>query len=136
MKYEDFLLSSRVKIDGTLLLEQTFLSTHLDFFLMLSSAVNIVGGGGQASYIAGNSVQDAIAHSRSSSSCHFMSFNIGWVEGAVVTATHETRQNGLRRAGLKPILPGSLLRFLDYALGASEREFAQCKLLLASMLLH
>ncbi|KAI5925744.1 polyketide synthase [Camillea tinctor] len=122
MTYDDFLLASRMKVDGTLALERAFASPHLDFFLMLSSAVNIVGASGQANYNAGNAVQDALAQARQGGSCHFMSLSIGWIEDAVHTADNDARLAGLRRAGLRPIQHDELERYFDYSLGASTSK--------------
>lgn len=93
MTYEDFLVASRVKVDGTLSLERIFASDHLQFFLMLSSAVNIVGASGQANYNAGNSVQDALARARNlpGQTCQYTSLSIGWIEDAVHTTRDEAR---------------------------------------------
>lgn len=94
MTYEDFLLASHVKVAGTLLLEHAFASPHLEFFLMLSSAVNIVGASGQANYNAGNSVMDALARARKSQGgkCQFTSLSIGWIEDALHTSNDKARQ--------------------------------------------
>ncbi|KAI1500661.1 polyketide synthase [Biscogniauxia marginata] len=122
MTYDDYLLASRMKVDGTLALERAFASPRLDFFLMLSSAVNIVGASGQANYNAGNAVQDAIAQAHRGGPCHFMSLSIGWIEDAIHTADNDARLSGLRRAGLRPILHDELSRYFDYALGASTSK--------------
>ncbi|KAG6368279.1 hypothetical protein INS49_002483 [Diaporthe citri] len=98
-------------------LERYFTSPHLDFFLMLSSAVVVTGARGQANYNAGNAVQDALAHTRAPG---FMSLNIGWIEDAIHTSKDKTRLQGLWRTGLRPILPHELERYLDYALGAAS----------------
>ncbi|KAL7625376.1 hypothetical protein AAE478_004593 [Parahypoxylon ruwenzoriense] len=116
MTYDDFRFTSRSKADGTLALERAFMSPSLDFFIMLTSAVNIVGASGQANYNAGNSVQDAAAQAHVGGSCHFMSLSLGWIEDAFHTADNEARLSGLRRAGLRPIRPGELSRCFDYAL--------------------
>ncbi|KUI60431.1 Lovastatin diketide synthase LovF [Cytospora mali] len=120
MTYEDFLLATRVKVAGTLALEKTFASPHLAFFLMLSSAVNVLGASGQANYNAGNSVQDAVSWARKGGHCRYMSLSPGWIEDAAFTVDDESRLNGLRRAGLRPISHDELSRYLDYALGAGE----------------
>ncbi|KAK7752884.1 Type I Iterative PKS [Diatrype stigma] len=122
MTYENYLAASKIKVEGTLALERTFSSPSLDFFVMLSSAVNIVGASGQANYNAGNSVQDAIAQAHRDSSCHFISLSIGWIEDAVHTADNQARLNGLRRAGLRAIRHDELSCILDYALGAAGRH--------------
>lgn len=122
MTYENYLAASKIKVEGTLALERAFSSPSLDFFVMLSSAVNIVGASGQANYNAGNSVQDAIAQAHRESSCHFISLSIGWIEDAVHTADNQARLNGLRRAGLRAIRHDELSCILDYALGAAGRQ--------------
>lgn len=117
MRFKDFNPVTLAKIEGTLALERYLASPHLDFFLMLSSAVVITGASGQANYNAGNAVQDALAHTRVPG---FMSLNIGWIEDAIHTSKDKTRLQGLWRTGLRPILPHELERYLDYALGAAS----------------
>ncbi|KAF3002248.1 t1pks [Neopestalotiopsis sp. 37M] len=120
MTYGDFSLASGVKVQGTLALERAFKTASLEFFIMLSSAVNIVGASGQANYNAGNAVQDALAQARQKDSCCYISLNIGWIEDAVHTAENNARLGGLGRSGLRAIKHDELLRFLDYALGCSK----------------
>ncbi|KAK7984416.1 hypothetical protein PG989_011818 [Apiospora arundinis] len=127
MTYNDFRLVSQVKVDGTLLLERAFGSPSLDFFLMLSSAANIVGTGGQANYNAGNAVQDALAQARRrrAGNCRYISLNIGWIEDAVHTTDNDARTSSLGRTGLRTIQSDELSRFFDYALGASSLSGAR-----------
>lgn len=122
MTHNDFLAASRIKIDGTVALEQALASPHLQFFVMLSSTVNIVGARSQSNYNAGNSVQDAISYVRRDSSCHFMSISLGWIDDAFHTATHGARLGALPRAGLRAIRSDELSRILDYTLGSTARR--------------
>ncbi|KAJ3579991.1 hypothetical protein NPX13_g583 [Xylaria arbuscula] len=122
MTHDDFLAASRIKIDGTIALEQAFASPALRFFVMLSSTVNIVGARSQSNYNAGNSVQDAISYMRKDSSCHFMSMSLGWIDDAFHTATHGARLGALPRAGLRAIQSDELSRILDYSLGYAARR--------------
>ena len=122
MTYDNFLVASKIKVEGTLALENIFSSPSLDFFIMLSSAVNIVGASGQANYNAGNSVQDALAQARQGSSSHFISLSIGWIEDAMHTADNQARLGGLRRAGLRPIQHDELSHIFNYTLGVSGRQ--------------
>ncbi|KAI0388909.1 polyketide synthase [Xylariaceae sp. FL0594] len=117
MTFESFKPVTLAKIQGTLNLEEAFATEHLDFFLMLSSAVVVTGASGQANYNAGNAVQDAIAHHRRPG---FISLNIGWIEDAIHTANDRTKLQGLWRTGLTPIAPQELLRYFDYLLGAAS----------------
>ncbi|AEO68274.1 polyketide synthase [Thermothielavioides terrestris NRRL 8126] len=117
--FDDFRLVSHVKTDGTLVLDRVFAGPQLQFFIALSSAVNIVGTAGQSAYNAGNAVKDAVARARGPG---YLSLNIGWIEDAVHTVSHEVRLQAIRRAGLRPISHAELSRFFDYALGAAAKH--------------
>ena len=95
MTHDEYLVASRIKVDGTLTLERTFASPHLVFIMTLSSASTIVGTSGQGNYNAGNTVQDALPHTHIDAPYNFMSLNIGWIEGALATADDKSRQRGL-----------------------------------------
>ncbi|THC88924.1 hypothetical protein EYZ11_011625 [Aspergillus tanneri] len=64
MTYSDFSAAVRPKVVGSLNLHNAFLTQHLDFFILLSSAAGIVGNSGQANYAAGCTFQDALARYR------------------------------------------------------------------------
>ncbi|KAI1329841.1 polyketide synthase [Xylariaceae sp. FL0255] len=120
MVFSDFLVPTRIKIDGTLALKRVFGSSpDLKFFMMLSSTCSIVGTSGQGNYNAGNAVQDSIPHTHSNNTCHFMTLNIGWIEDAVATVNDDLRGQGLSRAGLGCIKSEELSRFFDHALGVA-----------------
>ncbi|KJZ72764.1 hypothetical protein HIM_07839 [Hirsutella minnesotensis 3608] len=124
MTFDDFVAATLAKVKGTLNLEDVFTTPHLDFFLMLSSAVNITGASGQANYNAGNAVQDAMAHSRPPG---FMSLNIGWIEDAIHTSNDKIKLQGLWRTGLRPIQPEELSNFFDYLLEAASNKSSLCQ---------
>ncbi|KAI0020291.1 polyketide synthase [Xylariomycetidae sp. FL0641] len=115
MTWEAYRAASQMKVEGTLALEHAFASSDLEFFLMLSSAVNVVGARSQANYNAGNAVQDALARARRGKPCRYISLSLGWIEDAIATANHDARLRGLRHAGLRAISSEELSRFLDYA---------------------
>ncbi|PLB53458.1 ketoacyl-synt-domain-containing protein [Aspergillus steynii IBT 23096] len=119
--YEDFTTVTKIKVDGTLALHRVFASPDLAFFLSLSSISSLVGASAEASYNAGNAVQDALAHPdpNSSSQTRFITVNLGWSEGATLTVDDETRQGALRRAGFRLIGLEELIRFIDHVLGAA-----------------
>lgn len=122
MTYDDFLLASQVKVEGTLILECVFASSYLEFFLMLSSAVNIIGTSGQANYNAGNAAQDAMAQNCRSVPYRIISLNIGWIEDTIHTAGNNARLTHLRRYGLKAINHQELSRYFDYTLGSLNTD--------------
>jgi acyl carrier protein len=121
MTSHDFEVPLQTKLKGTLNLEDAFKNTNLDFFIMLSSAANIVGTSGQGNYNAGNSVQDALAHLSKSKDCHYLTFNLGMVEGTGHIEDHDTRNNWLYRAGLKMIQQADLDKMLEYILSPTAR---------------
>ncbi|OLN84398.1 Lovastatin diketide synthase LovF 12 [Colletotrichum chlorophyti] len=113
----------KAKVQGTLNLNEVFAPEGLSFFICLSSAVTVIGTSGQANYNAGNAVQDALAQfNRERGDCHYMSLNIGTIEGAEATADSQTRVQSLRRQGLTPIMPDELLGFFKYALSSEPRS--------------
>ncbi|KAL9031138.1 MAG: hypothetical protein Q9196_000814 [Gyalolechia fulgens] len=119
--YDDFRSVTKIKVDGTLALHRAFASSELTFFLSLSSVSSIVGASAEASYNAGNALQDALAHQEQlySGKTRFLTINFGWIEDAVLTANDETRQGALRRAGFSRTSSKELSRFFDYILFAA-----------------
>ena len=124
MTLEDFQIPLRPKVHGARHLHEAFSDTGLDFFLLLSSAVGLIGTGGQANYVAGNTFQDSFATCQPGSKTHFISLNIGMIEDAKVN--NRTRTESLRRQGLIPISSQELLAFLEYEMSTYGRE-RKCK---------
>ncbi|MCJ1404087.1 hypothetical protein MMC11_007312 [Xylographa trunciseda] len=114
MTLEDYQVPLQAKLHGTRNLYEAFENTPLDFFIMLSSAVGVLGTSGQANYSAGNVYQDAFASNQPNSKVHVTSLNIGMIEGA--QASTQTRVDSLSRQGLIPIKPDELLAVFDYVL--------------------
>lgn len=112
---------TKIKVDGTLALHRAFASSELAFFLSLSSVSSIVGASAEASYNAGNALQDALAHQEQqhSGKTRFLTINFGWIEDAALTVNDETRQGALRRAGFSLTSARELTRFFDYILVAA-----------------
>lgn len=120
----DFQVPLATKVHGTKNLHNAFSGGQLDFFVTLSSAIGILGTGGQANYAAGNTFQDAFANSQPTSHTSYISIDIGTVADA--KANTEVRNNNLRRAGLIPIENEELLGVLDYSMSAEARDH-HCK---------
>lgn len=117
--FDDFTGVTQSKVAGTLNLRHVFGSPDLAFFLSLSSVASIVGAQAEASYNAGNALQDSLAHQAPhlAASTRFLTVNFGWVEDAALTADDEIRQGALRRAGFCPTRSEELGRFFDHILG-------------------
>ncbi|KAL9122551.1 MAG: hypothetical protein Q9187_000894 [Circinaria calcarea] len=112
------------KMHGTRCLNRAFQTSPLDFFIMLSSLSGTVGSKGQANYAAGNTFQDAVAHNEMSSKTHYMSLNLGMIEGtsAYEDTEGQARLQNLLRQGWIPVKSEELLAFLDYAISPEARK--------------
>jgi len=92
------------KIVGANNLDDVFFDTKLDFFLMLSSSVCIVGNSGQTNYSAANGYLDGLARNRRSRGLAASSIDIGRVAGlGYVESAGEIVANQLRKFGLMPV---------------------------------
>ncbi|KAL8707717.1 MAG: hypothetical protein Q9220_007297 [cf. Caloplaca sp. 1 TL-2023] len=127
--YDDFANLTKIKIDGTLNLQHVFASSNLAFCLCLSSVSNIVGAPAQATYNAGNSLQDSLPYleHQYQRKTRFLTVDIGWIEDAGLTANDKTRQDALRRAGFSEISSDQLTRFFDYVLDAAQNPSSSLK---------
>lgn len=76
MTYEDWIQSTRPKVQGSKNLDDLLPDTT-SFFIMLSSFCGVFGNRGQANYVAGCSFQDALAHSRRTRGKHAVSIDLG-----------------------------------------------------------
>ncbi|KAL2678957.1 hypothetical protein Neosp_009711 [[Neocosmospora] mangrovei] len=89
----------RPKVQATLNLDR-LLNTQLDFFICLSSVAGIVGSRGQSNYNAGNTFQDAFAHSLSESNVQATSLNLSLVTDVGVSTTRNEVFQLLKGGGL------------------------------------
>ncbi|KAJ4355912.1 uncharacterized protein N0V89_003937 [Didymosphaeria variabile] len=123
MTLEDFNSPLAPKLKGTLNLQKAFASPELGFFIMLSSAANIVGTRGQANYNAGNAVQDALAQAQSltSNKTHYLSFSPSMVEGTGAVQNTEIRKV-LQRSGLDVVNEVDIDAIFEYILSATARK--------------
>lgn len=122
MTLPDFQVTLETKVKGTLNLRKAFEGRNPKFFLMLSSAADILGTSGQGNYNAGNAVQDAIAQTAESHGCHYIAFNPGMIEGTSAIQNNETRISALHRSGLISINTKQLDEIIDYLLSPTARE--------------
>ncbi|HEY9670136.1 MAG TPA: SDR family NAD(P)-dependent oxidoreductase [Waterburya sp.] len=95
------------KVKGTLVLEQTFKDSKLDFFVLFSSISSFIGGVGQVDYCAANIFLDAfVRYKASKTNCFTTSINWdAWQEigmGANITDI----PNGLKAQHLETLRTG------------------------------
>jgi acyl carrier protein len=120
MTLQDFEIPLRTKMQGTLNLRTAFDKGSLDFFIMLSSAANMIGTSGQANYNAGNAVQDALAQMSTSNNCHYLAFSPSMVEGTVAVSDNSIRE-ALNRSGLSVIQEAEVDAMIQYMLSPDAR---------------
>ena len=90
------------KISGAWHLHQ--LTSDLDFFVMFSSSVGLIGAHGQANYSAANAFLDALAHFRQASGLSALSIAWGPWDNLGMTARMDPRdRERLSQIGLQPI---------------------------------
>ena len=83
------------KIDGTWNLHNATLNLPLDFFVLFSSAVSVLGSPGQANYAAASSYLDAMSHYRRNLGLPAISINWGpWAEVGLAAETIEKLKDG------------------------------------------
>ena len=120
MTLSDFNVPLKTKLFGTRNLSQTFESSALDFYILLSSATAVVGTRGQANYAAGNTFQDAFAQLKSSPKAHYISVSPGMIEGA--DANDPIRERNLRVHGLLPVPVDTLMASMEYAMSPKAKQ--------------
>ncbi|KAJ5621531.1 hypothetical protein N7528_006314 [Penicillium herquei] len=117
MSIDDWQAAIQPKVAGTWNLHKQFSQRgSLDFFVMLSSLSAILGWASQASYAAGGSYQDALAHWRCSSGLPGVSLDMGVIKDVGYVAESRTVSDRLRKVGQSlRIAEDSVLRALATA---------------------
>lgn len=91
------------KVKGTLVLEQLLKQTPLDFFVLCSSLTGILGGAGQADYVAANAFLDSFAHSRKQSS-NIVPLSVDWDGWKDVGMLEEFRSGKSRKPSVTTVV--------------------------------
>jgi aryl carrier-like protein len=114
MTVDDFRAAVRPKVQGSWNLHQQL--ADLDFFVMLSSLVGVMGGASQANYAAGGAFQDALASFRRMQGLPAVTVDLGMVKGVGYVASTRGISERLARIGYKPIYEDEVLRILESAI--------------------
>ncbi|MCJ1379111.1 hypothetical protein MMC17_002211 [Xylographa soralifera] len=113
MSLKDFQAATKPKVEGSWNLHAQ-LNKGLDFFILLSSTVGIVGSPGQANYAAGNTYQDALAHYRVANGEKAVAIDLGMVLGAGYVAERDNVREYLQTQGYTAIEEAEFLAMMDY----------------------
>ncbi|KAA8644992.1 uncharacterized protein ATNIH1004_009203 [Aspergillus tanneri] len=120
MTYSDFSAAVRPKVVGSLNLHNAFLTQHLDFFILLSSAAGIVGNSGQANYAAGCTFQDALARYRVRLGLPAHSIDLGMIQSAgAALRGAKTKQDAVK------IITDTLVLRLQQLLTMGSKDISQ-----------
>ncbi|KAK4149349.1 KR domain-containing protein [Chaetomidium leptoderma] len=96
------------KVTATLNLEALFPS--LDFYILLSSAIGVIGSASQSNYSAGGTFQDAISRRRAVSGLPCVAIDLGMVSGVGFVAESDAAvSNRLLEHGHRPLSEAEML---------------------------
>ncbi len=111
----------RPKVEGSFNLHAATRGIPLDFFVLFSSAVSLLGSPGQGNYAAANAFLDALAHHRKSAGLPALSINWGpWAD--VGLAARAGRGDRLAAMGVESLTPRQGIEHLARLIGSAERQ--------------
>ncbi|KAL8828179.1 MAG: hypothetical protein Q9191_002743, partial [Dirinaria sp. TL-2023a] len=92
ISHEDWTLNIAPRVNGALNLHHSFLTSPLDFFVVLASGSGVLGNPGQTAYAASNSFLDSFAAYRQSLGLAACTIDIGIVENVGYVAENIDRR--------------------------------------------
>ena len=130
MTLQNYHAALRPKVHGTLNIHSALQDTPLDFFILLSSCVGIIGSNGQANYASACTYQDAFARYRTTLGLPTRSIDLGMVEDAGYVSESEDAYRFLTAQGYRGITADELFAVIDYAISAPVRDVDDCQLMI------
>nr|WP_285366889.1 type I polyketide synthase [Streptomyces sp. CWNU-1] len=110
----------RPKVAAATALHELTADLDLEAFVLFSSAVGVLGNGGQGGYAAANAFLDALAQARRATGLPATAVAWGsWGGGGLVTGEVDQR---LRRRGLPPMAPETAVAALAASLAQEETQ--------------
>lgn len=104
------------KVHGTQNLVKHMPPSTLDFFIILSSVVGIIGGESQGSYVAASTFQDNYARYLTSIGQPTTCLDLGWIQGAGYVEVNKAASAFVAKKGMKPVPIDALFQGLSYAM--------------------
>lgn len=130
MTQSDYHAALGPKVQGTLNLDRALRQIGpLDFFILLSSCVGIIGNSGQANYASACTFQDAFARHRTSLGHPTRALDLGMIAGAGYVSENADVQRFLTAQGFTPVTLDELFAAIDYAITQPIRDEDDCQLM-------
>ncbi|KAI1306393.1 polyketide synthase [Xylaria venustula] len=121
MSLDEWNEALRPKVDASWNLHHV-LGNDLDFFVLLSSTMGIVGNKEQSNYAAGNTFKDSLARYRVSRGLPGVSLNLPAIEDVGFVADKPELLESMRAAGNGSMPADEVLAVLDYHCGLSPKH--------------
>ncbi|KAG0160284.1 hypothetical protein PDIDSM_7811 [Penicillium digitatum] len=115
MSFTQWSSSIAAKVQATRNIHE-FFGDRLDFFIMLSSVVGVVGNASQANYGAGGSYQDALARHRVAQGLPGVALDLGMVQSVGWLAENKAVGDRLVREGYRPLSEDEVLQLVESAI--------------------
>jgi acyl transferase domain-containing protein/acyl carrier protein len=113
------------KVQGAWNLHEASAGLELDFFVLFSSVVSLLGSPGQGNYAAANAFLDGLATYRRARGQPALSVNWGpWDESGMAAALKAPLRARMRASGVRLIQPADGYRLLETLLGRSLPQVA------------
>lgn len=119
----------KAKIEGSINLHNLIPNQHdLDFFILLSSIVGIIGVVGEANYASGCAFQDALARHRVSQGLRGTSLNLGMIQSAGYVSNKPEVERLLVKQGGLPVKLEHVFRLLKLVIVEPATKPDDCQI--------
>ncbi|KAI0454862.1 reducing type I polyketide synthase [Xylaria acuta] len=109
------------KLLGTKNIDELF-GDRLDFYVMLSSGVGMLGNPSQANYAAGGTYQDAIARHRASQGWAAVTIDLGIVQSVGFVAETAGVEDRLLKSGHLPLSEAEVMGLVEHSIRKPRRS--------------
>jgi acyl transferase domain-containing protein/surfactin synthase thioesterase subunit/acyl carrier protein len=120
MNWDRFSVVTAPKVMGSWLLHCATLSDELDYFVLFSSILSLMGSPGQSNYTAGNAFLDALTEHRRAAGLPAVTLNWGpWAESGLATVSGGRGKVIWKSRGTRYIPPDRGIEVLEHVLRRS-----------------
>ncbi|TMK37632.1 MAG: SDR family NAD(P)-dependent oxidoreductase, partial [Actinobacteria bacterium] len=123
MSWEDFTAVTSPKIKGSWLLHEHTRDLDLDFFVLFSSVLSVIGAAGQINYTAGNAFMDALAAHRRAAGLAAAVINWGpWAGTGLATDAGKTGEAIWRRRGTEYLPAEGAMSVFEHLMATGKHQ--------------